>query len=276
MRRYVKKLSRFLLQLLAIPVTLICHPILVAKAVYLLPDFCRGLKVSGKWPVFALGGSKPDWSGNPLWDYFAQNQNGPGIWKWTHYFEAYDRHLSRFRGQPVNLLEIGIYSGGSLPMWISYFGDQCKVFGVDIEEACKAYEAEQIQVFIGDQADRDFWKSFRSSAPDIHVLIDDGGHTPEQQMTTLEEMLPHMPVGSVYVCEDIHGSSNRFAAFATAFVHRLNKMTFDGKPGIVSSNIQLAFHSIHFYPFMCVIEKHRFPPERLIAPKHGTEWQPFL
>jgi hypothetical protein len=37
-----------------------------------------------------------------------------------------------------------------------------------------------------------------------------------------------------------------------------------------------AIHSFHFYPYVCVIERHAEPPESLIAPKHGTEWQPFL
>jgi hypothetical protein len=217
-------------------------------------------------------------SSNPLWNYFSKNETGPGIWKWTHYFEAYHRHFSQYRGQAVNLLEIGIYSGGSLPMWLSYFGDKCRVIGVDIEDACKCYETERIQVFIGDQQDRAFWARFREAAPDIHILIDDGGHTPEQQMVTMEEMLPYMPAGSVYVCEDIHGLSNRFTAFATGLVHRLNTTSgsTDGVLGFTSTSIQQAIHSIHFYPYLCVIEKHKYPPKTLVAPKHGTEWQPFL
>lgn len=194
--------------------------------------------------------------------------------KWSHYFEIYHRHFSRFRGQPVNLLEIGIYSGGSLPMWLSYFGDDCRVFGVDIEEACKCYETDRIEVFIGDQGDRAFWRRFRETTPEIHILIDDGGHTAEQQIVTLEEMLPHMPLGSVYVCEDVHGEFNRFTAFATALVHRMNVMqSYDG-PGCAASTLQQSVHSIHFYPYLCVIEKHKYPPNTFTSLKHGTEWQP--
>jgi hypothetical protein len=238
----------------------------------LLPEFCRGLAVVERWdtPLPQNCEKISPAPANPLWDYFSSYENGPGIWKWTHYFEAYHRHFSRFIGQPVNLLEIGIYSGGSLPMWQSYFGNNCQIFGVDIENACKCYETDRIRVFIGDQEDRAFWARFRQEVPEIHILIDDGGHMPEQQIVTLEEMLPYMPAGSVYVCEDIHGLSNRFAAYATALVHNLNAMSRS------TSYYQQSIHSIHFYPYLCVIEKHESPPTSLVAPKHGTEWQPFL
>lgn len=266
-------------RLVAILSTFLREPRVFARSMNLLPEFCRGLAIEDRCERRAPHDRDEEGSSsNPLWNYFSKYETGPGIWKWTHYFEAYHRHFSRFRGQPVNLLEIGIYSGGSLPMWLSYFGDDCRVFGVDIEDACKCYETERIQVFIGDQQDRTFWARFREAAPEIHILIDDGGHTPEQQIVTLEEMLPHMPPGGVYVCEDIHGLSNRFAAFATGLVHCLNAASgrIDGVLGCTSTSVQQAIHSIHFYPYLCVIEKNKYPPKTLVAPKHGTEWQPFL
>ena len=36
-------------------------------------------------------------------------------------------HLSRFRGEPVTLLEIGVLGGGSLQMWRSYLGPQSRI-----------------------------------------------------------------------------------------------------------------------------------------------------
>ncbi len=181
---------------------------------------------------------------------------------------SYHRHFCRFVGRRVNVLEIGIYSGGSLGMWKSYFGSQCHIYGVDIEDACKCYENENTTVFIGDQADRGFWKRFKSDAPPIDILIDDGGHTPEQQRVTLEEMLPHMRCGAVYFCEDVHDRGNDFATYATSLVDELNyKGDLNG--------FQKSIHSIHFYPFCVVIEKHAVAPKGFVAPKHGTLWQPF-
>jgi hypothetical protein len=214
---------------------------------------------------------------NPLWEYFQNHKEGHGIFKWEHYFEVYDRHLSKFVGRGPNILEVGIYSGGSLEMWRSYFGENSHIYGVDIEQACKAYESKNISVYIGDQANRNFWKSLKESVQSIDILIDDGGHTVEQQLVTLEEMLPHLRAGGVYVCEDIHGRHNRFAAFAAELVNELNQMNI--VPGSVlqsaASQFQSAIHSIHFYPYLLVIEKHDVARTKLLAPRRGTKWQPF-
>ena len=112
----------------------------------------------------------------------------------------------------------------------------------------------------------------------IDILIDDGGHTPEQQQITLEEMLPHLRSGGVYMCEDVHGLFNRFSAFATGLVNELNGMNRIAGALLQSSvsQFQSSIHSIHFYPYLVVIEKHRVSPTKLSSPKHGTEWQPFL
>jgi len=278
-RKAASQLGYFTRRLLVIFKTFVRQPRLFINSVDLLPEFCRGRSLEDRFdraPRFELHNKVA--VSNPLWEYFSEYKTGPGVWKWKHYFEIYDRHFSKYRNQPLNFLEIGIYSGGSLPMWLSYFGDQCQVFGVDIEEACKCYEADQIRVFIGDQQDRAFWARFSDAVPEIHILVDDGGHTPEQQMVTLEEMLPRMPLGSVYVCEDTCGLSNLFTAFATGLVHRLNADSgqITGVLGYTATSVQQALHSIHFYPYMCVIEKHSYPPKTLEAPKHGTQWQPFL
>ncbi|HNP33965.1 MAG TPA: class I SAM-dependent methyltransferase [Flavobacterium sp.] len=205
---------------------------------------------------------------NPIWDYFQNHKVGHGIWKWEHYFDIYHKHLAKFVGKKVDVLEIGIYSGGSLEMWRSYFGEKCHIYGVDIEEACKEYENDYVSVFIGDQESPDFWKGFKNDVKGIDILIDDGGHTAEQQQATLEEMLQHIRPGGVYICEDIHGTFNRFSAYAAGLVNELNSMG--------NSQFQSAIHSIHFYPYVLVIEKHAAKPKKLKAPKHGTIWQPFF
>lgn len=94
---------------------------------------------------------------NHLREYFENHTQGPGIVKWVHYFDLYQRHFAKFVDREVNLLEIGIYSGGSLEMWRSYFGLRCHIYGVDIEKACKIYENSYTTIVIGDQSDRKFW-----------------------------------------------------------------------------------------------------------------------
>lgn len=217
-------------------------------------------------------------AGNPLWDYFQNHKKGRGIWKWEHYFEIYHRHLSRFVGRSPRVLEIGIYSGGSLEMWRSYFGQGSHVYGVDIEPACKGYESDDVSILIGDQADRAFWASFKQRINDVDILIDDGGHTVVQQRVTIEEMLPFIRPGGLYLCEDIHGDHNQFGSFAASLINGLNSVDILPTPTLSSavSQFQRHIHSIHFYPYVLIIEKNSTPVECFSAPKQGTEWQPFL
>ena len=221
-------------------------------------------------------------SPNPLLEYFEAHVEGRGIWKWRHYFEAYHGHLSKFVGREVHILEIGVYSGGSLEMWKHYFGPQCKIYGVDLEPACEVYADESVRIFLGDQADRSFWKRVKQEVPLLDIVIDDGGHKPHQQIVSLEELLPHLRSGGVYVCEDVQGISQRFADYVSGLVHSLNATSITKKAGSVeqlastATPFQAAVHSIHSYPFLTVIEKTTAPMDEFVAPKHGTQWQPFL
>src|SRR2546427_178249 len=169
-----------------------------------LPDFIRAMEFcqgsTDQWASAPINSTPP---GGPLWTYFDTHKDGLAIFKWVHYFDIYERHFCKFVGRDVHLLEIGVLGGGSLEMWQHYLGSKCRVTGVDIDARCKAYENERTRIFIGDQEDRRFWKRFREQAPPVDILIDDGGHTPEQQMVTLEEMLPHIRPGGVYLCEDV-------------------------------------------------------------------------
>jgi hypothetical protein len=233
------------------------------------------------WPLPELAGGRVD--GNPLRAFFNARKEGHGIWKWEHYFDVYHRHFDRFRNTDVHILEIGIYSGGSLEMWRDYFGARCRVYGVDVQEECLSYGTDSIQIFIGDQADRDFWRRFRSQVPKLDVVVDDGGHKPDQRASSLEELLPHLSPGGVYVVEDVHGVGNRFGAYASSLVDALN--AYHGKPDhrnperrtvSAATGFQSAVASIHSYPYMTVIEKREEAVAEFIAPKRGTQWEPFV
>jgi len=132
---------------------------------------------------------------NPFRVYLDGKHEGPGIWKWLHYCDIYERHLGKFRGLPVTIVEIGIYSGGSIDMWRSCLGPDCRVIGVDIESACRSYERPGVEIEIGDQADPAFWRDFFARHPQVDIIIDDGGHQVHQQAPTLAAVLPHLVPG---------------------------------------------------------------------------------
>jgi hypothetical protein len=251
------------------------------------------------WRGYSRWRSHSDWSQlgptvseasdhpNLLLKYFNEHKDGHGIWKFIHYFDVYERHFAPFRGKEAHILEIGVYSGGSLEMWRNYFGPRCKVYGVDIQPSCKVYESGSVRVFIGDQSDRDFWKRVKREVPVLDIVIDDGGHAPEQQIVTLEELLPHLRPGGVYLCEDVTTVFNEFAWYVTGLAQNLNAVDwghdFQGnlddnerRQVCKASPLQSAVASIHLYPFLALIERATSPVSEFVAPKHGTQWQPFL
>jgi hypothetical protein len=211
---------------------------------------------------------------SPLEHYFDSADDGPGIYKWRHYFPIYHRHMSKFVGREVHVVEIGIYSGGSLPMWRHYFGGGCQIYGIDIAPECRVHEQEGVRVFIGDQADPDFWARFCHEVPRIDVVIDDGGHQAHQQITSLECLLPHMAFGGVYVCEDIIGPRQQFNSFMEPIERALSDV------GPTESNPARPWHqhiaSVHRYPQVAVVERPDGPVSSFDSIRRGTVWEPSI
>ena len=201
---------------------------------------------------------------NDLERYFYEN-TGRVIHKWLHYFEIYDRHFAAFRNRPVTIVEIGVNKGGSLQMWKNYFGAQAHIYGIDINPDCRRLAEERIEIMIGSQSDRSFLRSVAKSIPHIDILIDDGGHTMEQQITTFEELYPHIQPHGVYLCEDLHTSywkkfggsyrgKNTFIEFSKHLIDQLNAWHSEKRKFGVD-DFTRSTHSMHFYDSVLVIEK---------------------
>jgi hypothetical protein len=207
---------------------------------------------------------------NPLESYFEAHRQGPGIWKWRHYFDIYDRHLARFRGRPVRLVEVGVFGGGSIGMWREYFGPSLHIYGIDIDPSCRALEGEGVTIFIGDQSDPTFWEGFLANSPPIDIVLDDGGHTPAQQSVTLECLLPAMRPGGVYICEDIQGGFQPFHAFVDGLTHPLSAIGF--AENAIAGPVHAHVASVHRYPLLTVIEKPPAGPARFESVRHGSDF----
>ncbi len=212
-----------------------------------------------------------------LRDYFDQNP-GRLMDKWLPYFEVYERHFEGFRGRPVNVLEIGVFHGGSLQMWKHYFGPQAHIFAVDVMPAARQLEEDRIKIFIGDQADRAFLRSLRAALPRIDVLIDDGGHKPAEQIATFEELFPHVADEGVYLCEDLHSNywqrfgagvrrTGTFVEYAKRLIDQLNAWHTEDPEQLEVDDFTLSAHSMHFYDSILVIEKR--PMQMPVRKKMG-------
>ena len=209
---------------------------------------------------------------NPLAAYFFENR-GRQIDKWHHYFDIYHRHFAPFRGRSPVVVEIGVFRGGSLQMWRDYFGPGARIVGIDIDPRCRQFEAEGVSVLIGDQADRGFLAELRQRYPRIDIVIDDGGHTMPQQITSFEELYPHVQPHGIYLCEDIHTSyaphfdggyrrEGTFIEYAKGLIDRLHAWyTFEPERFDVDE-LTRSTYALHFYDSVLVVEKKPIGPPR--------------
>ncbi|OGR68838.1 MAG: hypothetical protein A2081_01145 [Elusimicrobia bacterium GWC2_61_19] len=219
---------------------------------------------------------------NDLEKHFNGN-TGRLINKWQHYFEIYERHFSRFRGKEVNVVEFGVSQGGSLRMWKDYFGPGANIFGVDINPHCSKLEEERVRIFVGDQADRSFLRSLAGQLPRIDILIDDGGHTMEQQINTFEELFPRVDPNGVYLCEDLHTSYMRdwgggyrkrgtYIEYSKNFIDQINAWHAPRTSGLKINDFTRSAYSLNYYDSVLVIEKRPIKPPT--SSKTGTSQIP--
>ena len=201
---------------------------------------------------------------NELEQYFEKNDKRL-INKYQHYFDVYDRHFSKYKGQEITIVEIGVFQGGSLQMWRSYFGPKAKIWGIDIDPRCKLLEEQNTNIIIGSQEDESFLESIYDITGPIDILIDDGGHTQKQQITTFNILFDKIKNDGVYLCEDVHtsywlsygGGSNRmgtFIQFTKKLIDKLNAFHSEENSLQVDSFTKSA-KSIHYYDSIVVIEK---------------------
>jgi cephalosporin hydroxylase len=221
-------------------------------------------------------------SDNPLTTYFYKNK-GRLIHKWLHYFDIYHRHFAPYRKKPITIVEFGVYHGGSLQMWKHYFGKKARIYGIDINESCRNLEEKQVTIRIGDQANRKFLRELRKEIGPIDILIEDGGHTMEQQKVTFEEMFPAVKDGGIYLVEDLHTSywkeyggqykkQDTFIEFAKGLIDDMHAYHSRDKKKHQITDYTKQIKGMHVYDSIIVFDKGNV--EKPKAEKIGNETFP--
>ncbi len=146
--------------------------------------------------------------------------------KHTTYFNIYDDLFSKYRGEKITFVEIGVLGGGSLFMWRDFFGEEARIIGIDLNPSAKKWEKDGFEIFIGSQSDTNFWNNFTSQVKGIDIVLDDGGHTYEQQIITAESLLPFINDGGLLVVEDTHTSymSRNFGLKRYSFMEYVKRL----------------------------------------------------
>lgn len=172
--------------------------------------------------------------------------------KHTSYFRAYERLLAQLRGRPITFVEVGVLNGGSLFMWRSFWGKGVRIIGVDMNPNARRWEQYGFEIYVGNQASPEFWKDFFDSVGQVDVLLDDGGHTFQQQIITCECAVPWIRDGGILIVEDTHtsymsafgGPSKRsFISYAKNIVDGINF-----RSGVLpTSNFEREIASVSFH-----------------------------
>ncbi|WP_158701057.1 glycosyltransferase [Phytohalomonas tamaricis] len=204
--------------------------------------------------------------------------------KWSLYLNEYDRLLSPYRQEDINLLEIGVQNGGSLEIWASYFSKANHLVGCDINPVCSKleYKDPRVTVFIGDAGTVTTLEKITKLCSRFDVIIDDGSHTSSSIISSFMHYFNILNDDGVYIVEDLHcsywqdyegglyapcssvsffkqlidivncdhwGVESRQSDIITSF-EKIYGISFDNFP---LKNI----HSIEFIDSLCVIKKRK-------------------
>lgn len=194
--------------------------------------------------------------------------------KWDPYFDVYEKHFSRFIDQAPRVLEIGVQNGGSIDMWLEYFGPGTQVVGIDIDPACLEHRyPDSVEIVIGDQGNLAFWQKFLQTHGNFDIIIDDGGHYMQQQILTLETLWPCLNQNGVMLVEDTHTSymapwggqfngPRTFMTYAKNLTDCLHQEHIP--PGFINRRTRELFaatlNSVSFYNSVVAFEKNDVKP----------------
>jgi len=127
--------------------------------------------------------------------------------KVTHheYHKIYESFLKPFYNSNGSIVEIGIGTGVSLPMWLNLFKN-AHIYGVD-----KEYEVlnnNKYTILKADQSNIDDLNNLNLLLIDktVFFINDDGSHIPEHQLQTFNILFPILVEGGIYIIEDIETS----------------------------------------------------------------------
>jgi len=132
---------------------------------------------------------------------------------WHSYIDTYQSLLDKYKSS-IRILDIGIRAGGSLWLWKTYCEQHnipYDLWGMDIEPTyCNIRE---FQTDINDDpyvhllwnSDSTLQSTYDGIPGQFEVIIDDGAHTLDSQITAFSLAWSRLVPGGTYVIEDIQG-----------------------------------------------------------------------
>ena len=146
-----------------------------------------------------------------------------------NFLNLYERLLGPVRLEVRSVLEIGVCDGGSLPMWRDFFPN-ARIVGLDINRDTLKYAGDRMIVEIRDQSNVADLVEIATKYGPFDLVIDDGSHQWDHQITSLKWLLPHVKPEGHYILEDLDTSYGSHvpifrgiaAESAASYLHRLS------------------------------------------------------
>jgi hypothetical protein len=116
------------------------------------------------------------------------------------YTHIYDQLFSQYRDDRITILEIGVWEGASIDLWLKYFLG-ARIIGVDIDLSRakdKFTDNARVTLYQGNQEDSEFLKSL----PGADIVIDDGAHLVYPTVSAFHWLWPKTRL--MYIVEDLH------------------------------------------------------------------------
>jgi len=137
-----------------------------------------------------------------------------------NYVQYYTKYFEQHREKKLKVLEIGIFRpdknsnavpGASLKTWRDYFLNS-EIYGIDLGDFTDVND-DRIKTMIANQEIRtknSEWNGLTEMIDnfggDFDIIIDDGGHSMEQQQVSLGFLFKFLKPGGVFVIEDLETS----------------------------------------------------------------------
>ncbi|HLQ19391.1 MAG TPA: class I SAM-dependent methyltransferase [Tabrizicola sp.] len=205
------------------------------------------------------------------------------LFKMEHYLEIYDGLLAGWQGRDIRFLEIGVFKGGSIPMWQGFLGRDSRLVFLDIDPACRDLAQPGTVVEIGDQSDPEFLDRVAQAHGPFDLIVDDGGHKMHQQITSFRHLWPQLRDRGLYIVEDVHTSywpgfggglrePASFIEFAKDLIDQMHSWYTEDDAGFPLHPLAREIGGIRFYDSLVVIEKRlKEPPVALTAQNGQVE-----
>ncbi len=145
-------------------------------------------------------------------DYFELNKNFNNIsgtdknTGHSYIDKFYEKEFAKYKDKNISLLEIGIDCGASLKLWSEYFTNADKIVGIDIGNYIpQKYKDIKNVTYIFENA---YTEQISKELGMFDIIIDDGPHTIESQVKTIEYYLPQLNKNGILIIEDIQDKSS--------------------------------------------------------------------